>query len=54
MVILAVKYQISQIFFANSSDVGISRWRLWQAKTGRGTRMSLAEKKKTLAAGQGF
>jgi hypothetical protein len=52
MVILAVKYQISQMFFANPSDAGISRWRRWPAKTGRGTRMILVEK--TPAAGQGF
>jgi hypothetical protein len=54
MVILAVKYQISQIFFANSSGAGISRLRLWQAKTGRGTRTTLAEKRKPLPQNKGF
>jgi hypothetical protein len=54
MVILAVKYQISQMFFANSSDTGISRWRRWQAKTGRGARTTLAKKRKPLPQDKGF
>jgi hypothetical protein len=42
------------MFFANSSDAGISRWRRWQAKTGRGTRTTLAEKRKPLPQDKGF
>jgi hypothetical protein len=46
MAILAVKYQISQMFFANPSAAGMNRRRRWRAKAARESWMTLAHKKK--------
>jgi hypothetical protein len=54
MFILAVKYQISQMFFANLSDAGMRRRHRCHAKKGLETRTALAKKRKPLPQDKGF